>query len=253
MNNHYETDSQASSGWQCIDPVVGSCLWELEVEDTADERSQQLRAHLELCDACRLDVSLNERLEQGLQAGELVLPQVRDRVWWLRSSVQAGAGSALIAACLALLMILPPAPSGDAVSMRGGLDEPHFLRPVEGEVVIPENTVMSWAPIDGATSYQVTLSDVGGDFQWVGSTSSTQLELPLLDKDQQTLRAVLTTVPSDLVSPGLVSVLFSTGTRVQLAQDRLLKAPAWLNALLTGGCFLLGMSVLNRQRRMRTT
>ncbi len=66
------------------------------------------------------------------------------------------------------------------------------------------------------------------------------------------MRAVLTTVPSDLVSPGRVSVLFSTGSMVQLAQDRLLKAPAWLTALLLGGCFLLGMSVLSLQRRMRT-
>ena len=251
MNNHHETDSQASSSWECIDPAVGGCLWELEVKDTADERSRQLRAHLELCDACRLDMSLNERLKEGLQAGELVLKQTGEKIWWQRSALQAGAGSALIAACLALLMILPPAPSGDAVSMRGGLDEPHFLRPVEGEVVIPENTVISWAPIDGATSYQVTLTDVEGDFHWVGSTSSTRLELPPLDQDQQTLRAVLTTVPADLVSPGRVSVLFSTGSRIQLAQDRLLKAPAWLNALLLGGCFLLGMSVLSRQRRIR--
>ena len=249
MNNSRESESQVNSGWECIDPVVGNCLWELEVEDTTEKRACQLHAHLQLCDACRLDQAMSGRLEAGLQAGELVLPSKISEHWWQRSAVQASVGSALVAACLALLIILPPAPSGDFVHLRAAVESPHFLRPVEGEVVMPTSTVMSWEPVAGASSYQVTLTDVDGGFHWVGSTRNTELELPDLVQGRQTLRAVLTTVPADLVMPGRISVSFSTGSGMQMAQDRLMKAPVWLTLLGIGGLFLMSLSLFSRRRQ----
>lgn len=248
MNNSRETENHANSSWECIDPAVGSCLWELEVGETTRQRSEQLQAHLELCDACQLDVALKNRLEKDLEEGALILPPVSGARWWQQSAAQASVGSALIAACLALLIILPPAPSGDFVHLRGTADDPHFIRPVEGEVVVPAGAVVSWLPVDGATSYQVTLTDVAGDFKWVGSTRNTQIELPDIAQDQQTMRAVLTTIPADLVSPGRVSVSFSTGSRIQLAQYRISKAPVWMNFLWVSGLVLLGTSLVSRRR-----
>lgn len=250
MNNPTEIESDVNSTWECIDPVVGRCIWELEVEETTDERAKQLRAHMQLCDACRLDGALEARLEKGLSEGQLVLPGSRVPIWWQRPSLQATAGTALIAACLTLLMLMPPAPTGDFVRLRGMADDPHFIRPVEGELVVASTTELTWQPIDGATSYQVILTDVAGDFQWVGSTKDTRMELPVLDQDQQTLRAVLSTVPADLVSPGRVSVSFSTGSWAQMAQDRMLKAPWWATLCLMGGVLLLGLSLFSKQRRL---
>ncbi len=253
MNYSRDSKTEVNSSWECIDPAMGNCLWELEVDETTEERSQQLQAHLQLCDACRLDQALNTRLEQGLQAGALVLPPAPKRIWWQRSSVQASAGSALIAACLALLMLLPPAPSGDFVHLRGAHDDPHFIRPVEGEMVIAENTLLTWQPVDGATSYRITLSDVASDFNWVGTTSNTQIQLPPLNEDPQTLRAVLATVPADLVAPGRISVCFNTGNWAQMVQDRMLKAPLWMLLFIVSGVLLLGLSLFSRQRLSPTT
>ena len=253
MNNSRETENHVNSGWECIDPAVGSCLWELEVEATTQQRSHQLKAHLELCDACRLDVELKNRLVKGLEEGSLNLTPVRHNRWWQQAGTQASVGAALIAACLALVLILPPAPTCDFVNLRGTADDPHFIRPIEGEVVVPSGTVASWLPIDGATSYQITLTDVSGGFKWAGSTRNTQLELPDLAQEGQTLRAVLTTVPADLVSPGRVSVSFTTGTRIQLAQDRFSKAPLWLNLFWMSGLVLLGTSFASWRRSEKTS
>lgn len=252
MNNDRDTVTNSNSSWECIDPGVGHCLWELEAEETSEARTRQLQAHLELCDACRLGEALNTRLEKDLEAGTILLPETPVRPWWLRPAVQASAGSALIAACVALLMILPPAPTCDTVLMRGPLDVPHFLRPVEGEVVLPEGTELSWAPVKGATSYKVTVTDMAGDYHWIGSTQTTQLKLPLQNQGRQILRAVLATVPADLVSNGSVSVSFCTGSRLQLVRDRLIKAPFWLAAFWAGGFSLLGLSLYTRTRKTGT-
>jgi len=251
MNNIKDSEFHVNSSWECIDPAVGSCLWELEVGKTTEDRRRELQAHMQLCDACRLDTALADRLEQGLQAGELVLPSAGRRVWWQRSATQASVGSALIAACLALLILLPPAPSGDFVQLRGESDKPHFISPVEGEVVVPSNTVMTWQPVDGATGYEVVLTDVAGGYRWIGTTRETQLNLPALAPVGQTLRAVLITMPADLVSPGRVSVSFSTGNWFHLVKDRLFKAPIWLNLFLAGGLFLLGLSLPSKLIRKK--
>ncbi len=217
-----------------------------------------MRAHLDLCDACRLDQALTSRLAAGLIAGRLELPRtsgrvIRPRAWWQRPAALAGTGSALIAACLTLLMLLPPPSTIDRVHLRGGPQDPHFLRPVEGEVVHPPNAVLSWTPVDGATSYRITLTGVDMDFTWEGTTPDTEFKLPALDlaSGTQTLRAVLTTVPSDLVPAGQISVSFQTGSRTQVARDRLIKAPLWLSLLGIFGFVSLGLSVWSLDRRTR--
>jgi hypothetical protein len=246
--NHKERDSQPESPWECIDPSLGSCMWELDLPDTPEERASHLRAHLDLCEGCRLDQALTQRLEKGLADGELRVFQGPDRVvspkpWFWRPAALATAGSSLLAACLALLIFLPPQPAGDVVNRRGTPDEVRFLRPVEGEVVLTGATSLSWSPVDGATSYKVTLTDVDGEVVWEETTTDTRLEFPAsaTDSGDKTLRAILATVPADLVSPGQISVSFRTGNTLHVAWDRLAKAPPWLGLLALAGVVFLGL------------
>ncbi len=246
---HKETDLHIESAWECIDPSLGQCLGELDLAETSEKRVAQLQAHLDLCEGCRLDRALTQRLERGLHEGELQLPNqsrqvIAPRPWYWRPAALVATGSTLLAACLALLVFLPPLPTGDDIHVRGGHDQAGFLRPVEGEVVVPGAATISWSPIEGATRYQIVLTDIQGDIAWQESTTQTEVKLPTLasEVDGGILRAVLATVPSDLLSPGQVSVSFKTGSKIQVAQDRLAKAPLWLGLLGLAGLVMLGLS-----------
>ncbi len=244
------TGTPGDNKWECIDPTVGTCLWEMEISETSPQRLEELKAHLDFCDACRLDHSLEQQLSSGLVEGKLKL-QVSSNVvtppaaWWSRPALPGAVGSLLVAACLSLLMLMPPVPSGDLVNLRGDSDEMAFLRPVEGEVVHAKRGGMSWKPVPGATSYQITLSEVGGGFVWNETTTATRLALPVLESRSEGhyLRASLTTVPKDLVPPGSISVVFSTGNNSDVVQYRLKKAPNWIILMGFGGILFLGLFV----------
>jgi|GEM_PF-2166845 len=253
-----ENTPRPDSAYECLEPALGTCLWELERDDTPGDRRARLQAHLDLCEACQWDRAVAVRLEAGLTAGTLHLPHTeatpgRRRTRWPHPAALASSGAALIAACLVLMMILPPAPTGDQVTLRTGESAQGFLRPVEGEVVHAGSMILSWTPVEGATSYRVTLRGVDVDFQWEETTHGTELKIPRLDLDpaEQQLQAVLTPVPVDLVPAGRISVTFRTGSQTQVAIDRLTKAPLWLNLLWMVGLGLLAVSVWVIDRRTR--
>ncbi|MCP4292430.1 MAG: hypothetical protein GY780_11430 [bacterium] len=237
-----------NDSWECIDPKVGQNVWQLERPDLAENQRVPLLAHLDLCDACRLDQVVEKTVSSGLAGGRLNLPgssvvDRRHRSWWQHPVKTSAAGMSLIAASLALLFVLPPAADGDGIVPRNADSKSTFQRPVEGEIVLSSGSKLSWTPIREAGQYQIQVSDSDGSFTWSGTTNKTEIELPDLSvqSEGQQYRAILQTIPADLVSPGSISVSFGTGNYSDVMKDRLQKAPLWLSLLGLFGFSLLAL------------
>ncbi len=239
----------ADGTWECIDPSVGQNVWQLKLPDLGAEQIHILQAHLGLCDACRFDQALEKTVESGLNKGDLTLPEIsivhrRDQQWWQNPAWAGFAGAGLVAACITLLMVLPPRAEGDLVQVRGECLDTGFNRPMEGEVVSTGGSRLSWKPIEGAGSYQIQVTENDGPFTWMGTTNRTEIDLPVLEPKEgdQKYRAILQTIPADLVTPGSISVSFRAGHRSEVLWDRLSKAPLWVLLFGLAGLPLLGFS-----------
>ncbi|MFH1841649.1 MAG: hypothetical protein ABIF77_00440 [bacterium] len=243
--------------YECIDPELGEYVWQLDDPDLEPGLREQVTHHIEICDRCRWERDAELRLARDLLAGRLRFdtegssadpvplrrhPLFTPRVGW--------AGVALLAACLALLVFLPPrVPSGDAI-LRDGEMPYFFLRPVEGEVVSSRQPTLQWTPVDGASGYRVVLQQIGGDYRWETRTETTtsqpSTEQPLPASGR--FRAILQTIPADLVPAEDITVTFRTGSLGALCRYRLTVAPLWVLLLGSGGLLLLLGSLVRRRQ-----
>jgi len=247
--------------YECIDPELGEYVWQLDDPDLEPALRTQVMHHIEICDRCRWERAAELRLARDLESGRLridgggasstMTPSGSPRVRQPLFAASAGwAGVTLLAACLALLVFLPPqVPSGDAILRDAGM--PYFFtRPVEGEVVAHQQPTLRWTPVDGASGYRVILQQIDGEYRWETRTETTASrpgpEQPLPASGR--FRAILQTIPADLVPAEDISVTFSTGSIGALCQYRLTAAPLWILLLGGGGLVLLLGSLVRRRQ-----
>jgi hypothetical protein len=98
-----------------------------------------------------------------------------------------------------------------------------FERPVEGEVVASQSPHLVWTPVDGATSYEITLRAVGRDWVWRSSSDQPDVTVPRsasLPGDCE-IRAQVQPVPHDLAPTEGRGVMFRSGSRMDLVAQRL--------------------------------
>lgn len=212
---------------ECIEPAVGNRIFELSRPGADPDFTGLGQAHLQACAFCRQAVDLDERL-----AARLRMTRRRTmrpgRPLWL-----GGVSLATAAAAVVCMMTLTPRPVGPSVSIRGAANA-RFVRPVEGEVVLPRGASAHWTEIDGADSYRVRLSDLDTQQSWATETSVTEwnlrAEVNLVPGHEY--RLVLSTVPADLLAPGGASVRFTAGSVPSWIAHRVAKAPPVAYGLL---------------------
>lgn len=209
--------------YECIDPELGAELWRLEDPDTDDELRSRLGRHLRHCAACRQRNALSRVVAEGLRDGRLTLRPVAAGASWAIWSQGLGAGA--LAACLALMLALPPRLPATALTMRGG-DGPVVTAPLPGSVILDRTPVLRWTAVAPATRYHVTIREVGGDYQWQGETTAPEIAVPAgarLPRPAR-LRASVEPVPAYVVPDGALQFSFRTGTLGEFALFRLTAA-----------------------------
>ncbi len=239
--------------FECVEPELGHDLPLLDQSDIAPELQQRLRDHLSICDACRLEHEIKCRLESGLRDGTLNLkPTARGhRQLYRRALAWSGAGA--LAAALFLAMLLPPSPRGQQVLQRGNDQNPHFLRPLEGEVVTTGRPHLRWSAISGATGYEVEVDQIGGSYNWSGWTTEPDLRLPPEGTVPvgERFRVIVRPIPADLAGPVALSTSFVRAGRAEFLGYRLTVLP--LPVIFVAGVglilLLMGLSGLPYLRR----
>ena len=120
---------------------------------------------------------------------------------------------------------------------------------VEGEVVAADDLTVRWTEVDGASSYQVTVSYLGDGPGWTGDAQGDRLDVP----DEAELvtgadyRVELSSVPDDLLPPGEVSSRFRTGSPLEVIGHRVRRARPVGYALVLSGLVLAGAFLANRR------
>jgi len=246
------TIQNPSSGdriYECIDDGLGSQIWRLDDPTTNPELQERLRLHVRHCAACRERLAVTRHTAAGLADGSLSLtPAATPRqAWpvWL-----SGAGAAALAACLALVFLLPPRTAGDGLILRGEGDAA-ILAPKADTVIRDRTPEIRWTPVDKARGYDVTVREVDGDYRWEGRSAAPSLTLP----DDAGLpssarfRVEVTPEPAHLGSDGL-RTSFRTGTWSEFLDFRLRAAPRPLvpGALLGALALLVGLAARLRPR-----
>ena len=224
-----------SPAYECVQPELGDQIWRLEDPTTAADLEARLRRHLAVCDSCRLPMAMGERLIEGAASGRLRMKaEARPDGGRWAATVLTGAGITALAASLVLLLIMPPRDLADG--RWRSEDAPGFIRPLEGEVVLDAAPELSWTPIEGATAYEVSLSDADGSYAWSARITEPRTRVPE-DRplpDGVDVRALVTPMPADLAPVGEISVSFRRDGPTAFAADRLKRVsitPAILAAL----------------------
>ncbi|MFC1573311.1 hypothetical protein ACFL6M_06900 [Candidatus Eisenbacteria bacterium] len=147
---------ESDGRYECVEPQLGELLWQFDMPDVDPRLRQELAQHLTVCDACRFSRAVEERVATGLKDGSLdikaptgnaVLSAVLSLFTPPRQKAAAGlrtGGVLAVAACLALILWLPPvAPSLGLIS-RAEEGAPSFDRPVSEEIVLGGHPQISY-------------------------------------------------------------------------------------------------------------
>jgi hypothetical protein len=226
-------------GFECVDPKWGNQIWRRDLPDLDAATQKELADHLFICDACQLTVATEQAAASAMRSGR-VMAVSRPRRVTNHLRILRWASTAALAASLALVFVLPPdGRTGGA--RRGDASLPHFVRPVEGEVLLSAAPVLKWSEIPDATSYRVQISEIGGDYLWSALVDEPEVRIPTgqpLPPDG-IFRGLVQPVPGDLAGLADVSVAFSRSGWREFLTYRTAAAPLWLRVL--GVVALLGL------------
>jgi len=254
----HERDARERFGYECVEPSLGSLIWQLDLPDLDAALRIRLQRHLELCDACRLSLAIEKQVQTGLRDRSLRLDApgqtavrrgLRRPLAIVRAAVPrapwravGAAGGIALAAGLAVAFLGTPVPRGDRLIERGTVAA-RFLRPVEGEVRLDRTFALDWAEIPGASSYRVSLRRVGGGYVWETETADTRLIIPEAQAlpPGADLVATLEPVPADLAPPFGITVSFRTGRLSEFVTYRLRAISGWLRLTLWTGLVATGV------------
>lgn len=147
----------------CLDPARGGALQDYLDKRLSPDQEEEFEGHYAGCEACLLEIQLQQTLPQALQAAAAAR---RSRAWRL-----AGAGAALAAAAAVFFFILP----GFGIRLVPGAREPVVLqleglfrdgarrvarapagRPIELSLFVP-------VPERPGVSYDVEVTGAGGE------------------------------------------------------------------------------------------
>jgi len=241
-------------GFECVDPQWGDQMIRLHEADLTPAVRKGLEDHLFICDACRLSQQVEATVGEAIRAGRVTIePGTVARP--LPFPLLRWAGPTAIAASLVLMFLMPPTGRNPGGVQRDGESAPRFERPVEGEIVWGDAPELKWSPIEGATSYRVEISEVGGDFKWTGSTNGTSVQMspenPL--PDDGIFRGVVLPVPADLARPTAVTVAFSRSGWREFLRYRVKAAPVVIKGLagVGFGVWVIGLLTMGPLWRRR--
>jgi len=246
------------SQYECVEPELGELLWRRLDPGLEPDLRSRLQDHLSICDACRLTLLVEGRIEGGLRAGEWALEggrSVRPATGSRTRKSTVFAGGLALAASLVLMLILPPAARAPLGVVRGDTAGMGFVRPVESEVLVTSRPDFRWTPIAGATAYRIEVSQVDGPWFWSGRTGRAELRLPAESAlpPRGSFRAMVQTIPADLSGLADVTVSFRRGAFGAFLSYRAAASPLWVKFLACGGLALLtwwGLTGWDRRRRL---
>lgn len=227
MQDSMRNPSSGERDYECIDPGLGEQIWRIDDPATPPDLSRRLVAHVRHCADCRLHLALTRDLAAGLRDGTLAAEVAAGSPAWARWT--GGLGGLALAACLALVFLLPPAPAGEDRLLRGA-DAPAVTAPVPDAVILDRTPVVRWTPVERATRYRVSVREVGGDFAWSAETSGNEIAVPAAATLPRAarLRVDVEPVPAHLVRGGRLQSSFRTGGWNEFLGFRLQAAPAGL-------------------------
>ncbi|MBU0743617.1 hypothetical protein KKG45_10390 [bacterium] len=242
--------------FECVQPELGEQLWRLDTDDVAPDLWRRLERHLRVCDDCRLQRAVHDRLGSLGAAGGIDIEVEPECPLQLRvrrpGRFLAACGGLALAASLVLATLLPPAQPRLPGTSRGEDPESGFLRPVEGEVLNDGTPILSWRPIAGATSYRLEIKQIDGDYGWQEGADGASVRLPA----EAALPArgrflvLLEPVPADLTPLGGVSVSFRRAGLAATLGYRIQAAPLAVHLLgWLGLASLLLAAPIARRRR----
>ena len=249
-----EKTNPGRDGFVCVDPKWGDQLGRYDEAGLDSKIRKGLDDHLFICDACQLARASEAALATAIQAGQVKLtPAARARPVHLPWLQWGGAGA--VAASLMLMLIMPPTGRQAGGLRRGDSADPHFQRPVEGEVLRSDAPELKWSAIPGATSYKVQVSEVGGPYQWSAATDEPAITIPADQPlpDDGIFRGVVQPVPADLAGVADVSVAFSRSGWREFAVYRAGASPLWLRVLSMLGLvgLVAGLGLQTRHNAIR--
>ncbi len=256
-----KSDDAGTGGYACVDPTLGRELWQYGLPSLDASLRERLERHVQVCDACRMALAIERRVESGLRDGSLkldppkarlplslLLPILRPpaRPAWARWS--AAAGGCAVAAAIALMILLPPQPSDTGRLARSETFPMGFTRPLEGEVTLDRTPELSWKPVEGATAYRIVLREIGGTYTWTAETNALAIRVPADAPlpSAARVRALLESVPADVAAPGGVSVAFETAGLTRYLGYRVGASAAGVRAVGGAGMSLLAAALLIR-------
>ena len=242
--------SSGELDFECIESGLGELIWRIDDPTTSPELLEQLELHVQHCAACRLQMSLQREVASGLRDGQLTVHDSSiARPSWAQWS--SGAGGLALAACLALIFILPPVQPNDAMILRGD-DDPVVESPLPDVVIHDRTPQISWTKLDRATKYKVSVRDIDGDYQWSGETTSNSISVADISAlpPSSRLRVRVETVPAHAAPDGGLQSSFRTGSLREFVGFRLGSAPRRLRygALLGSLGLLVGLASFLRFR-----
>ncbi len=256
-----ETGGEGNEGFACVEPALGSELWQYGLPSLDANLRERLERHVQICDACRMALAIERRVASGLKDGtlrldtaqarrplSLLLPILRPTARSVWARVSAAAGACALAASVALMILLPPHAGDSGRLSRSETSPIGFTRPVEGEVTLDRTPELSWQPIEGATAYRVVLREIGGTYTWTGETQALAIRVPANAPlpSAARARALLEPIPADVAAPGGVSVSFETAGLPRYLGYRVGASAAGARVAGAAGAALLAASLLIR-------
>jgi len=120
-----------------------------------------------------------------------------------------------------------------------------FISPVEGEVLLQKTPKLKWNAVPGATAYVINVSGVGDDYTWSTQSTTVSARIPKDHALPQNLelRAVIQTVPEDLVPLGSISVTFSRENAGRFLSYRMISASLTAKILGLMGLLSIGLGI----------